>query len=369
MRTSIYFHLPFPPGNLDMQYSIAFYIHHHGSGHIMRSIAIARELKNCNIYFLGSDLSAYSGIIPHWINCLQLPMDTPMDGEYLPDYQPAAVALHYAPIGVEGQRKRVAMITDFLSTVNPCLLVVDVSVEIAMLARLCGIPTIVVRQHGNRIDLPHKVAYRNAIGLLAPYGKELQSSDPKWMLDKTFFTGGFSRFSPQKDTSNIEDKTVAVLIGSGGSSIDEGFVYHLAGTCVEWTFHIIGSGIPQENNLNYKNLFIHGNIENPLPLLTSCRLIIGNSGHNTVMEAASLDKRFITIPEPRPFQEQLSKAEILQMNNLATVVLPENMQKINWNLLLQETTKSTPEWGETISASAISKAAQYIQQSAKRIWS
>ena len=64
-----------------MQAKIAFYVHHHGSGHIMRCLAIARELGNAEVYFLGSNLKHYSALIPKEIICIHLPMDTPAEDD------------------------------------------------------------------------------------------------------------------------------------------------------------------------------------------------------------------------------------------------------------------------------------------------
>lgn len=67
-------------------------------------------------------------------------------------------------------------------------MVVDVSVEVAMLARLASVPTICVRLNGKRDDAPHLEAFRGAIGLMAPFHPTLEMADtPAWIRDKTVY--------------------------------------------------------------------------------------------------------------------------------------------------------------------------------------
>jgi hypothetical protein len=54
-----------------MAFNIAFYIHHHGSGHLMRSLSIAAHLDDCKITFLGSDLDRYRSIIPEHVQLIR----------------------------------------------------------------------------------------------------------------------------------------------------------------------------------------------------------------------------------------------------------------------------------------------------------
>ena len=53
------------------------------------------------------------------------------------------LAFHYAPLGHPGVRDRMAAIARWAAEADPALLVVDVSVEVALLARLLAVPTIV----------------------------------------------------------------------------------------------------------------------------------------------------------------------------------------------------------------------------------
>src|SRR3712207_8569721 len=60
---------------------------------------------------------------------------------------------------------------------RPDVLVVDVSVEVALLARLLGVPVVLVAQRGRRDDDPHRRAYAAAAAVAAPWRSEEHTSE------------------------------------------------------------------------------------------------------------------------------------------------------------------------------------------------
>jgi hypothetical protein len=327
----------------------------------MRCIAISKALTGCSITFLGSKLGQYKNLIPADINCIDLPLDTPVsdDEDHLGDNP--VDCLHYAPLNVSGLRKRNLVLTRFFSDTYPLLLIVDVSVEVTLLARLCGVPTMVTRQHGNRNDLPHLSAYESASALLAPYPQWMEAPQDAWLLRKTIHTGGFSRYVDRPLDSSLETPyRVAILTGAGGTSIDLGFVRHLGMSCKKWTFEIIGLPVQDSHDVP-ANVHLHGLLEDPFDLLIQCQIVIGNAGHNTVMEMATLKKRFIVIPETRPFDEQMEKASILSEMGLAVCVKPEKFYHTDWDIILSSIIIKQPDWKDTVDPDALINAATAIK--------
>ena len=82
--------------------------------------------------------------------------------------------LHWVPRHDDGLRRRMALIADWINAAEPDLMVVDVSVEVAMLCRLLGVPTVVVAMRGDRLDRAHRAAYDSAHALLAPWAAEVR---------------------------------------------------------------------------------------------------------------------------------------------------------------------------------------------------
>ena len=354
---------------IDSSTNIAFYIHHQGAGHVMRAITIASVLNGFRICFLGSNLKPYLSQIPDEIQCIHLPLDVPIENEHL--YSNDALSyLHYAPLGVNGIRERTALLTGVFKDKYPILLIVDVSVEITLLARLCGIPSIVVMQHGNRNDLPHQQAYESAEILIAPFSQALGLSfEEDWINAKIVYTGGFSRYNSiaTDQGSSEERQNIAVLIGKGGTSIDSGFIRLLSNACPDHTFHIIGSVSYEDDNFAH-NIKFHGNVTDPKWVLDSCRVVIGNAGHNTVMEMADLNKRFICIPEERPFEEQQYKAALLAKNGNAKVIQPANLRSTDWAEELVIAEDHLPDWLGVTDAAALGNIANVIKETVERIF-
>ncbi|MFD1257692.1 glycosyltransferase [Mucilaginibacter terrae] len=350
-----------------MSYNIGFYIHHHGSGHLMRALAIAAHLDR-PITFLGSGMRDYQTVIPPSIRCIHLPADVPDEDDHAYVAGTAVDCLHYAPLNVTGIRLRNQLLSDFFAATYPIILIVDVSVEVALFARLSGIPSIVMRQHGSRNDTAHLAAYQSASLLLAPYPERLRTGSIKWVDEKTFFAGGFSRYTGLKKTALTigDDKCVAVITGRGGTSISLSFIRHIARVCPEHHFHILGDIATQ--NWSSGNVSFHGRCAEPETVLNICRIVIGNAGHNTVMEVADLQKAFICIPEKRPFEEQLQKALLIQRHFAIPLVMPEALFKTDWQDILDKLSRSQPEWQGIINEQALSQVAAAIDQLAIQLF-
>jgi uncharacterized protein (TIGR00661 family) len=343
--------------------NIAFYVHHHGSGHIMRCLAIAKHLKNCSVTFLGSDLEKYAHLIPVNIRCIHLKMDTNPNTNFNTTDSSQVAGLHYAPLNIQGQRERVLQLTSFFNESHPLLLVVDVSVEVAMLARLSGIPYIYIKQHGNRQDIAHEIAYKNAEAVIAPFDAKLELNTENWLIEKTFYSGNFSRFTntfikPSKVYNNV----ATIMIGAGGSSIDSDFMYHLSQTCTNWQFNVIGDLNSSDMLLYAENVTLMKRVDDVSEIINYSEVIIGNTGHNTVMEIATFGKPYIAIPEERPFEEQAVKARALGQLDLAIVVKPTELFTADWPVLLHKAKLESPDWERYNNDNALDDISNFIEE-------
>lgn len=346
-----------------MSANFAFYIHHHGSGHLMRALSIASQLKDARVTFLGSDLTRFAAIIPATIQCIDLPHDVPGPEDPFASRMHLGF-LHYAPVNVEKVAKRAAVISAALHALFPVILIVDVSVEVTLLATLCGTPTVVIRQNGDRDDLAHLHAYESAQLLIAPSPEELMNpSQQDWVNQKTFFSGGFSKYSgKEKYAEKTENQAIGVLVGSGGTSINGKVINALAAQCSERSILVIGN-VADHKHMAAHNVIFHGQINDPASVLAQCRVVIGNAGHNTVMEMADLGKKFVCIPEDRPFQEQLRKAELLDQNGTAVLVQPEELDQTDWKTVIQKA-ENLPDdcWKGVIEDSALADVALRLHE-------
>lgn len=333
-----------------MKFKIAFYVHHHGFGHLMRTMAIIETLPEYEIIVMGSNLNFQTTPPPN-VQVVHLPTDVPDDNDIHFREEGSPEIFHYAPLNVRGIRNRTALVTEVLSTAYPLILIVDVSVEITMLARLCGVPTVVMRQHGKRTDMPHLLAYQSAELLVAPYSRCLYDGEEDDAYAKTLFTGGFSKFDTSAESVKSIPNHIAVIVGGGGSSLTRAFMLSIAAACPDYTFHLLGNLTPVTDGPD--NLKWHGHLEHPGQIIEGCGIVIGNTGHNTVMEVASMDKRFIGIPEQRPFDEQHAKAEMIKSRQGIYIVSAQELYRTDWKMLFQKLNLQIPDWKNVITTDAL----------------
>lgn len=329
----------------------------------MRAISIAQTVKNVSVIFMGSNLHPYLHLMPDHLRCVHLPADIPAADEQVWSASDLSF-LHYAPLGLAGQRERTAIMTRVFNQPGPLVLIVDVSVEVTLLARLCGIPTVVIRQHGDRNDLAHLQAYESAELLIAPFPKTMEPPFAlPWLNDKTLYAGGFSKYS-SVSIDNLQEEQpnqIGILLGEGGTSIDQLLIKRIVTCCPDYHFHVIGIGNPAGEG-EHPGLTWHGKLADPAQILRSCAVVIGNAGHNTVMEMADLNKRFVCIPEERPFNEQRQKAELLAITSTALVIYPEELNSVDWSAALQGLQATVPQWNDVTDPAALQHIATAIEQ-------
>ena len=157
---------------------IGYYVHHQGRGHLHRALAIAAQAGSPIIGL--STLPVRRGGRADWV---ELADDAGAVSE------PALTAggrLHYVPYGHEGLRERMSTLSGWIGDTRPDAMVVDVSVEVALLARLHGTPVLTMAQPGRRVDPAHTLGYTISEQILAPWPAGV---GPIWQADATATTG------------------------------------------------------------------------------------------------------------------------------------------------------------------------------------
>ena len=259
-------------------------------------------------------------------------------------------------------------LTTWIVDWQPDLIVVDVALEAALMARFCGIPVVYMRQHGRRWDLGHRLAYEASVGLLAPFSADMEQRDcPQWIRQKTFYSGGFCRFDtgqtrPPEAFADGECNVV-VLIGSGGTNITVDAIAKAAAATPSWSWFVLGK-LPQRPL--GKNIRSLGHVANVYPYLCHASLVVGNAGHNTVMEIGVAQAPFLCLPAQRPFKEQICKADVLKQLDLA-VVSYRWPEPSDWPTILAKAKQQNRQrWQTLLTPSAPRQAAQFIEQIAHR---
>ncbi len=316
---------PAPPTRVPR---IGIYVHHHGGGHAARDGAIGRALRE-----RGAEVTFLSSLdrIPE-VGHVKLPLDTDLGtgpGETPPE-------LHFAPLGSRGLSARMAAIADWIAAWRPDLLLVDVSVEVAMLARLCGVRVAYLRQTGERDDPPHRLAYRWAAGLLTPYEERLEpASTPGELRQKTGHVGAITRFDGAERPPGKGRPRRALVLGELGEEL----CATIADAARGW--QVLG---PRPVDLE---------------LLSRCAVVVAPGGANTVAEAAFARCGLVCLPRPRPFDEQEARGRDLERDG-AAVVLPEPPEPERWPLILEEARSRRDELAGWADGGGAERAADYL---------
>lgn len=299
---------------------VGYYVHHHGEGHRQRALQIARAAPG-RFVLLGTGLAG----VATDVDVIDLPDDrmtgiAAFDG--LDNVADRPEALHYAPLNHDGIRQRVATLTAWIAGARPALMVVDVSVEVAMLARLASVPTVCVRLNGDRGDAPHLEAFRGATALLCPYAEALDDrGTPEWVRRKTLYAPGLT---PPAEWDDPVPGRMLVVVGRGGQAADIGQLSEAAREWPAWEWRVAGPVAGCAIDLP-PNLHLLGWTAEVSREIARAEVVIGGAGNGLVTAVMAADRPFICLPEPRPFDEQFSAARGLEAVGAAIVetVWPE----------------------------------------------
>ncbi|WP_354701655.1 hypothetical protein DSM112329_01981 [Paraconexibacter sp. AEG42_29] len=288
---------------------IGYYVHHHGRGHATRAACIAAALAADGVVVTGLG----SGPVPDgwagpWVS---LARDDDDDGGAVAvggaRDETAGGALHWAPPGHRGLRERAARLLAWAAAEEPAALVVDVSVEVAVLARAAGVPVVVVAMPGDRRDAPHALAYRLADAVIAPWPAW---ASPMEATAEVRAVGAISRFDglDRGATRGGGDglREVVVLSGAGGSALTSAQVDAARDATPGWAWTVLGPA--------------PGRWEpDPWPLLCRADVVVTHAGQNAIAEVAAARAPAVVVPQERPFGEQVHLARVLAAAGLAGV--------------------------------------------------
>ncbi|MGW7090756.1 glycosyltransferase [Streptomyces sp. NPDC054874] len=334
---------------------IGYYVHHQGNGHLHRARSIA---AHCPFTVTGlSSLPAPEDWPGPWV---RLPRDDDGDPSAFGDVT-AGGRLHWAPVLHTGLRGRMARIAEWIAATSPTLLVSDVSVEVALLARLLGTPTAVVAMRGERTDPAHRAAYDLAELLLAPWPSTLPEPGwPRHWEAKTVHTGAFSRFDGRppalldEDSDGAHVRRVLLLMGSGGSDISTAEVEAARAASPGWRWVTLGGPDGRWST-------------DPWPALCTADVVVTHAGQNALAECAAARRPAVVLPQERPFGEQAATGRALARGRLA-VVAPRWPKAGDWAALLERARAYGGErWSQWAPGDGAARAARALADAARQV--
>ncbi|MER2133273.1 MAG: glycosyltransferase [Arthrobacter sp.] len=299
---------------------IGYYIHHHGMGHLRRAQAIASLLPPGSVTGLSS-LPRPADWTGPWVqlepdNSAADPRDVDANGH-----------LHWVPLRDAGLRARMAQMSAWIQDTDPAVLVADVSVEAALLARLHGVPVVTVALPGVRIDRAHTLGFGVSDALIAAWpaaAEQMLHAGPE-VLARLQPVGAISRLPVQPGRPPGRIARVLVLGGAGGGGMDDAALADARDQTpgVEW--------IPLGTNPGNRSA-------DPLPHLLAADLILTHAGQGALADVAAAGIPAVVVPQDRPHQEQAATGRALTALDLP-VIVSRGFARPDWAELLESAAK------------------------------
>ncbi|WP_454048720.1 glycosyltransferase [Cellulomonas sp. Marseille-Q8402] len=336
--------------------SIAWYVHHHGQGHVGRLRAIAPHLDADVVCF--SSLPEPAGLPGHctWVRLERDDEVEPGRPEPARSEPTAHGLLHWAPLRHGGHRNRLTRMAEVADARGVTAFVVDVSVEVTLLARLLGIPPVVIAQPGVRDDEPHALGLRVASRVIAPWPEDLlRPAHLEPVRDRTVYTGGISRFEGR---TRADDQRAGVLLlsGRGGAAVGPAEVEAATRATPGRRWTLLGAPASPGARAAWS--------DDPWHELARAETVVAWAGQNSIADLAVAGARAVVVPQPRPFDEQVQTAQALHRAGLA-VVEPSWPAAERWPEVLDRVATLDPDWSRWRTAGAAARAAEAVDAVAR----
>lgn len=358
---------------------IAFFAHHQGRGHANRIRAIVEHFDPArSLTVMTAAPEQFDEARNIEIVALPDMIGAPSRTTALHQVATPEV-LHCVPLGVAEMRSHMALIVATLERLDPALFVVDVSAEIALLARIMSVPSVTIRMHGMRGDAAHLAGYQACVGILAPFDEQLEQADyPDWAHERTFYSGGLCTIrdavlpknEARKKLDLDPDRTINLVIaGGGGSGTPYAPLTVAARAAPDDLWIVVGPVHREGHETEFANLVELGWISNVTEYLAAADRVISSAGDNVVHEIARVHKPFLCFPEWRYFDEQRLKAQQLARLGAAVVrdTWPGNLAE--WRGLLTEVDAlDTARLAALHDEQAAQRTARWLEDMAERLW-
>ena len=361
------------------QRPVGYFVHHHGHGHAKRCQAITQELHPRPVTIFCAKPEIFTNL-PENAEVVQIPdfhgKQARSDQLHM---EPACLALDCAPVGVSAIRGTGGIIAAWLAREDPVLFIVDVSAELALLGRICSVPVVKIRMHGDRNDTAHQAAYSACAAMLAPYSEVLEQADwPDHFRKRTFYTGGLidtrkpvpDKATARKKLGLPENRQIFVAVaGNGGVGIPIAPVTLAARAYPDALWLTVGKTVRYGHETDFSNLVDVGWVENVNDYLAAADVVIATPGDTLTHEIARVGRPLICIPEWCYYDEQACKAQALSARNLAVYSPRWPASFTQWRTLVDQASQcDISGQRELVDDQAAERAADFLESLIQDLW-
>ncbi|MDN4160396.1 glycosyltransferase [Nocardioides abyssi] len=334
-----------------MTRAVGYYVHHVGRGHLHRAISIAAELARDGAEVTGlSTLPRPASWPGPWVPLAR-------DDEGVDPARDAVTAggrLHWAPLHHRGLRERTAAVSAWIAEAAPAALVVDVSVEVCLLARLHGVPVVSAVLPGVRDDGPHLLGADVPDALLAFWPPEAAGMvAPPSLAERVTAVGGLARYAvAEPGPRRPGPLRVTYLAGSGGHELDPALLDAARAQTPAWEWTVLGGTAAW--------------VDDPHATIAEADVVVSHAGQNALAEVAALRRPCVVVPQDRPHEEQRTTARVLGAGPWPVVAL-DAFPADGWAALLDEVRAlDGAAWAGWCDGGAAGRAAEVVRRVAGR---
>lgn len=304
---------------------IGHYVHHHGSGHLHRAMTIAPHLPEPVTGL--SSLPRPDGWQGDWV---QLPRDDSDPAGYATADVTAGERLHWVPLQDDGLRERTHALSSWIERERPSAMLVDQSVEVTLTARLHGVPVVGFTAPGHRGDPAHTLGFDVCSALVGAWPEgctdAMLPGVPERIRRRFTAVGGCSRFpvalpEHRPGPGRRAGRHVVVIAGDGGDSFSAPALERARASTPDWTWTVLSRRLGTWH-------------PDPAALLATADVAVIHAGQNSVAEVASLRVPAVVVPQPRPFDEQVTTATVLSEGWPALVL--DTLPDVGWSDVLEQ---------------------------------
>lgn len=337
---------------------IGYYVHHQGRGHLHRAVVLAGAAA-------ASGAGPVTGLStlpapPAWPGAwLRLPADDGDAGGGSPPVDTTAGGrLHWVPRHHPGVRSRANAISSWIEEARPRLLVVDVSVETLLLARLHGVPVVSTVLPGRRTDAAHRLGFDVADALVAAWPSSALGMSPGLRaVDRARLTciGGVSRFEVAPPTAALatpgRSRHAVVLQGRGGAGLTARPAEALEASTPGWRWTVLGG--PGAWTSDRQAL---------RAVLESADVVVAQPGQNAIADLAALRRPAVVVPGHRPFAEQETTAAVLERGRWPALARGTFEECLRPELLEEAASLDGQDWAPWVDGQAPARFASLVAE-------
>ncbi len=218
-----------------------------------------------------------------------------------------------------------AALSAWIDRERPDAVVADVSVEVALLARLHGVPVVSVVLPGHRGDRPHREAYAVSAGLVAAWpragrrdGRRAPAGRPATTAPHRRPVAADARHRPA-DTGASNGPGA---LGPGRWASHRRAGRDRGGRCARWTWRVLGGSGEWRDD--------------PTAALDDADVVVVQAGESAVADVAASRRPAVVVPAARPFGEQDATATGSPPGRLAVPGPAAVPGRVGWPALLDE---------------------------------